>query len=1203
MEYRVLGPLEVVRDGTPVHVGPLKQRALLILLLVRANRVVPIDRLIDELWAGRPPAQATITLQSYVSSLRRTLDPGRSAGVASTLLVWRSPGYLLRVEPDELDTVRFERLVQEGRAALGGDPVRAVALLTQALGLWRGDALTDVATEGFALGEIARLTELHLSASEDRTEAGLVLGWHGELAAVLEPLVAANPLRERLRGQLMLALYRCGRQADALRSYREGRSAMIEDLGIEPSPALQRLEEEILLQLPSLDWRPGPAAPGLVLAAPQPEPGHMERSAAPSAAVAPAGRDAPSALVGRDAEMAVLEQALAAASLQQGRLVLLAGEPGIGKTRLAEEFAVLAGTRGAKVRWGGCYELEGAPAFWPWVQIVRGLAEDLDDERLGSALGSGAAHVIQVVPELGERVVAPSPPALLHDEGARFRAYEAITQLLTRVASGRTLVVVLDDLHWADVPSLRLLAYAAGALRHSSVLVLGTYRDVEVGPGHALTETLARLAREPVTERVALRGLTEGDVGRFIAGATGAAASRRFIASLHRRTAGNPFFLGELVRLLRSEGPLEAADPTEVPTSVREVVGRRLAQLPGGSEQLLTVAALAPDAFRLDVLARVEGVSDDQVLDVVEAALAARLIVEHSEPGSYRFAHDLVRETLFEGVSAPRRARLHARYGEALEAVLGTRAEEAAAELAHHFCQAATLTPPSAAPAGAGTKGIGYARRAATHALARLAYEDAAAHYQRALVVLHREPEPDRRTRCELLLGLGDACRRCGDVAASRAALEPAFGLARDLGEAEWMARAALDLGSSSSWGLWEDLWLPDETAVRLLEGALAALPEDDSVLRARVLGQLAVQFRTEDELHTRSEQALQMARRLHDPLALTDALGARLVAWPVVGADERLPYADELVAMAHAARLREPAALGRQFRVILLLQRGDVIEAEAELARFEQAARELRQPILLVHLQWLHSMWAMLEGRLEDAERLAAEAFASHSRANPVGARAAYTGQLAFLRREQGRFAEMEPALREHMVKQPRAYIWQAALLLLLAEEGRLDEARALLDSLVADGVVDLGDNDPHTVTPDQVTPPTLSEAIALLGDKHAAQVLYQHLRPFAGRVIVTGLGLHFLGAVDYYLGRLAATVRRWADAERHFGDALARHQEMGAQPFLVRARFHFAEMLLERGDPRDHERARSLLAASLGDAEALGMAWVASRVRSRHQ
>jgi len=1193
VDYRVLGPLEVVLDGTPVHIGPLKQRALLILLLLHPNRVVPSDRLIDELWAGRPPAQATITLQSYVSSLRRALEPGRPAGATSTLLVWRSPGYLLRVAPDELDAGRFERLVREGRAALGSDPARAEALLTQALGLWRGDALTDVAAEPFAVGESARLTGLQLSATEDRIEAGLALGRHGELAAVLEPLVAANPLRERLRGQLMLTLYRCGRQADALRAYREGRSAMIEDLGIEPSPTLQRLEEQILQQSPSLD------------AVPRPEPGHTERAPAPGAAVAPVGRDAPGTLVGRDAEMAMLEQALAAASMQQGRLVLLAGEPGIGKTRLAEEFAMLAGTRGAKVGWGGCYELEGAPAFWPWVQVVRGLTQDLDDERLGSALGSGAGHVVQVVPELGERVAAPAPPTLLHGEAARFRAYEAITHLLTRVASDRTLVIVLDDLHWADVPSLRLLTFAAGVLRHASVLVLGTYRDVEIGPGHALTETLARLAREPVIERVALRGLTEGDVGRFIAGATGATASRRFISSLHRRTAGNPFFLGELVRLLGSEGLLEATDPTEVPASVREVIGRRLAQLPDGSEQLLTVAALAPDAFRLDVLARVEEVPDDRVLEVVEAALAAGLIVEHHDPGSYRFAHDLVRETLYEGVSPPRRGPLHARYGEALEAVVGKRADEAAAELAHHFCQAATLTAPGSAPAGAGaaTKGVGYTRRAAAHALARLAYEDAAAHYQRGLAVLDREPEPDERTYCELLLGLGDARRRCGDVAASRAALERAFELARGLGEAEWMAQAALDLGSSSSWGLWEDLWLPDETAVSLLEGALAALPEVDSVSRARVLGQLAVQFRTEDELHTRSEQALQMARRLHDPLALTDALGARLVAWPVTGADERLTYADELVVMADVAGLREPAVLGRQFRVILLLQRGDVLEAEAELARSEYAARELRQPILLVQLQWLHSMWAMLGGRLEDAERLAAEAFASHSRANPLGARAAYTGQLAFLRREQGRLAEMEPALRERLDEQPLAYIWRAALLLLLAEEGRHDEARALLDAMVADGVLDLGDNDPHTVTPDQATPPTLSEAVALLGDEHAAKVLYRHLRPFAGRVVVTGLGLHFLGAVDYYLARLAATARRWADAERHFGDAIARHQEMGARPFLARARLHFAEMLLERGDPRDHGRAWLLLTAALGEAEALGMAWVASRARSRHQ
>jgi hypothetical protein len=276
--------------------------------------------------------------------------------------------------------------------------------------------------------------------------------------------------------------------------------------------------------------------------------------------------------------------------------------------------------------------------------------------------------------------------------------------------------------------------------------------------------------------------------------------------------------------------------------------------------------------------------------------------VEHYEPGSYRFAHDLVRETLFEGVLAPRRARLHARYGEALEAVLGTRADEAAAELAHHFRKYPRRRRP--APVRRGSVTLGRQQRTAW------------------LGSPTRTPPPTTSgpwsSSTESPSQTSEPAASCCSAWATRAegaatspppaALEPAFRLARELGEAEWMARAALDLGSSSSWGLWEDLWLPDETAIRLLEGALAVLPEDDSVLRARVLGQLAVQFRTEDELHTRSEQALQMARRLNDPLALTDALGARLVAWPVTGPDGRLTYADELVAMAHAARLREPA-------------------------------------------------------------------------------------------------------------------------------------------------------------------------------------------------------------------------------------------------------------------------------------------------------
>ncbi|HEX6677707.1 MAG TPA: AfsR/SARP family transcriptional regulator, partial [Actinomycetes bacterium] len=256
MRYGILGPLEVIGDAGPLRVAGAKLRALLVLLLLDANRVVSVDRLVEELWGGRPPPRATVTLRSYVSMLRRVLEPDRAAGATAEVLAWQPPGYVLRVGPDDLDAARFERLARDGRAVLPSDPVAADALLGEALALWRGDALADVAFEPFAQGEVARLGELRLATAEDQVEARLAAGRHAEVVPDLERLLAANPLRERLRGQLMLALYRSGRQADALRAYRDGRDLLVEELGIEPGPALRRLQEEILLQSPTLDWQP-----------------------------------------------------------------------------------------------------------------------------------------------------------------------------------------------------------------------------------------------------------------------------------------------------------------------------------------------------------------------------------------------------------------------------------------------------------------------------------------------------------------------------------------------------------------------------------------------------------------------------------------------------------------------------------------------------------------------------------------------------------------------------------------------------------------------------------------------------------------------------------------------------------------------------------------------------------------------------------
>jgi hypothetical protein len=432
-------------------------------------------------------------------------------------------------------------------------------------------------------------------------------------------------------------------------------------------------------------------------------------------------------------------------------------------------------------------------------------------------------------------------------------------------------------------------------------------------------------------------------VARLVAGETGAAVPEELSARLHRRTGGNPFLLGELLRLGAPDGTPATAAAGEVPATVREVVGERLARLPGEAAEVLTVAALAPDCFGFDALAAVTGLPAERVLELVEAALAARLVVEDPEGrGGWRFAHDLVREAVYESQSTARRARLHAAYGTALEAVLGPRAGAAAAELAHHFGRAAAVAADGHDAEVLVAKGVGYAKLAAEQADARLAYEDAAGHYERALAVLDRARGEAAGLRCELLLGMGDARRCAGDVIGARACLEPAFELASELGEPTWMARAALGFNSGNLWASWLDLWQPDEPSVRLLDGARAALGDEDSALKASRLAQLAVNFHSEDELSRLSAEALGMARRLRDPHALVDALTAQLITCLVAGADDRLAHADKLVGMAEAAGLPEPATLGRQYRVILLLQRGDASAARAELASFARTATAL---------------------------------------------------------------------------------------------------------------------------------------------------------------------------------------------------------------------------------------------------------------------
>src|SRR5262245_20575235 len=431
MEFRILGPLDVRNGDQAVELAGGKQRALLALLILNANETVSTDRIVEELWGERSPQTAPKVIQNHVSQLRRVLGDG--------LLVTEGSGYRLSIEPGTLDVDRFEELLAEGRSALErGDAESAAGLLREALDLWRGSPLADVAFEPFAQGEIARLEERRLVAVEERIEADLALGRHDDLVGELESLVTKNPLRERLRAQLMLALYRSGRQSEALAAYQEARSTLVEELGIEPGRPLRELHQAILNQDPLLDRSTENGQGG--------------------------AQTARGAFVGREREVAELEAGLADAFAGEGRLFLLVGEPGIGKSRLAEELIGHARAGGAQILIGRCWEAGGAPAYWPWVQSLRAYVRETESQKVRAEVGDGGAELAQIVPDLRRLFPdLPEPPAL-DSEGARFRLFDAAVDFFRNASQSRPILLFLDDLHAADTPSLLLLQFLPRAL-------------------------------------------------------------------------------------------------------------------------------------------------------------------------------------------------------------------------------------------------------------------------------------------------------------------------------------------------------------------------------------------------------------------------------------------------------------------------------------------------------------------------------------------------------------------------------------------------------------------------------------------------------------------------------------------------------------------------------------------------------------------
>jgi DNA-binding SARP family transcriptional activator len=1155
MDFRILGPLEVLEEGRAVPLSGSKQRALLALLLLHANESLSTDRLIDELWGERPPANAAKTVQMQISRLRKAL--AGEAGNGSGVVVTRESGYELRVDPERLDAQRFERLVAEGRNELAAErPERALAALEEALSLWRGAPLAELAYEPFAQREIARLDDLRIAALDAVIEAKLALGRHADVVGQLEELIGEHPYRERLRAQLMVALYRSDRQADALQVYQDARRALVEELGIEPGERLRELERAVLAQDPALH-----------LAAEEP-------AAAESAVDTARG-----AFVGRDPELAALVAGLDDVLAGRGRLFLLGGEPGIGKSRLAEELVARAHARGARTLVGRCWEAGGAPAYWPWVQALRTYVRETEPEPLRAQLGDGAADLVQLLPELRELLPdVPEPPAP-ESEGARFRLFDAASTFLRNATQVRPLVLVLDDLHAADEPSLLLLRFVAREIADSRLLVVCAYRDVDPTLRDPLSAALAELVREPHTAQIALGGLGEPDVAAYVELSTGFEPAPELVEGIHAETEGNPLFVAEVVRLLVAEGGIDEADShLRIPPGVRAVIGQRVGRLSERCRSLLGAASVMGREFRLDALARLGEISRDELLDVLDEAMAERVLAEvPGSPGRLRFGHALIRDTLYEQLTPAHRVRLHQDAAAALEAVYGSQLEPHLAELAQHYF--------AAAPSGVADQAIGYARRAGDRAASQLAYEEAVRLYKMALTQVGEDA-----ARCELLLALGDAQARAGDATESRRSFLAAARLAESLGLHEHLAQAALGYGGRLIW----EVLRGDVDYEPLLERALAGLGEEDHPLRVRLLARLAsgplraTGFPPERK-RALSEQALEMARRIGDQGTLAYALAAYNAAnHSPAFTREQVRLTTELIHVAMEAGDLERAAEGHEQRAAALIELAELERAKADVAALAKLADELRQPAQQAFAAAYRALLAMLVGDFAEAETLNAELLRVSERAQSWSPQVSYHVQLYALRRDQGRLGEIEDFVRSSAERYSTYPIWRCMLALTAAELGHASEAHQALEALAADGFGHLPFDETWLASM-----ALLAETASVLGDAKHAAVLYDLMLPYADRVAVSYAEIS-TGSVARNLGLLAATTERWDDARRHFEDALGANERIGARPWLAHTQEDYARMLVTGGTPADGQKARELLAEACSTYRELGMnAW----------
>lgn len=893
--------------------------------------------------------------------------------------------------------------------------------------------------------------------------------------------------------------------------------------------------------------------------------------------------------VGRARELDLFRRALSDTCTGHGRVLLIGGDPGIGKTRLMAEACQIAEESGVKVLVGRCWEGDGAPAFWPWIQILRqylsrqGIAPDAaitaEVSRLIAGLQTYSSNAVPGVPSADSCGVAQT----------RFRQFDGITAILQGAAQAGSLLIAIDDVHSADQASLQLVSLLLRATHDSKILLLATYRNEVAATNHHVRQTISELGRSMLSIHRTLRGLNDEELRELVVDLSGETPSADLVDALQRETDGNPLFVTETIRCLaQTAQSLSTWDRAhcriEIPDSLRSIVLDRLGVVASETARLIEVSSVLGREFDLQILSRIKALVDCDLLKAIDEGIAAQLIQRiEDQDGSFRFNHSAIREVIYASIPASRRAALHLCIADALEITYQGGVVDVLPAMSFHYGKSM--------PVGNLEKVIGYSVAAGRRAVEMLAYEDGIEHYERAVRASDQKTIGHDQLGA-ILLDLSVAQNKAGKTEAARVTCARAAMIGRCIDSTDLISKAALSFGGS-----FPATGAADIELVNLLEEAIERHRGMPTAQHAMLLAGLSIALHLHEDLGRRaqlSRRAVEMARAVGDYRAEQFALDATHYALIHPNAlPERIATARRMIDLANHAGSKELRMRGHLRLAVDLLDAGEIGGVDRELGIAACLDEELKQPLYQWQVCLLRGTRSVMSGQFDEADSFAKIGIKLGQLARDARAMSAFWAQGLSLRRDRGAMREDEAdALMEFLGRYSGVTVWEAAFAYVLAHLGRISDALVVLRRLVSEERVAIGDNNFSLGTL-----ALLAETAALVQDSHAASAVRRAMAPFAAQNVTLGLGAVFFGSVAHYVGILCATTGEFVEAKGLLGEALTANLRSGARPLVVRTRLEYGEVLRMLGHLPE---ARIQFEHSLAESETLGMNTCLARARA---